>query len=292
MRQVRLPFANETERKEVRFNIIDTNYFRVLGIQLLRGRHFEHFDSREGQKVVVINETLSKEIWPGQDAIDKMILIGDKQEPYRVIGLVRNTTINTLTDKEEPYLYLYYVQQPCRDATLLIETLGDPARPMPSAKATLAQLDGDIVITGVTTMDRLFRVAVHDRIVSMLIVGSLAAVGVILAVLGLYGTVVHQVKRRRVEVAVRLALGATPSHIVRLVMLSVLRTALLGVVGGTACALATAKWMEALFHGQDPHNAAIFFSVAISLLAVAAIAAYIPARSSVVCDPAVYLRGS
>jgi ABC-type antimicrobial peptide transport system permease subunit len=207
----------------------------------------------------------------------------------QVVGVVRNTKINSLEEPPEPYYYLPFAQDFYGSMSLLVETDGDPLAVVPAARSSIGSI-ARIPPLEFATLDALIRARLSDRLSLASVTGALAAVGLLLAAAGLYGVMSHLVTRRRREVGVRMALGAGQRETVALVLGQALRLAATGIAAGAAIAMAASSLLSSLLYGVHPWDPVTLVVVAALLAAVALMAAAVPAWRATRVDPVSALR--
>jgi predicted permease len=283
------------ERTIVKYMPILPGYFHALEIPLRRGREFAERDTKDSQRVAIIDENLARRFWPGypagQDPIGQRLLVGaTNPKPAEIVGVVANVH-QTLEDAAWPdSVYVALAQGPQPFAMLAVRTTGDPLSFTRAVRAQVQALDPDQPITDVQTMDELVEAQVGERRVLTILLGSFAGVALLLALIGIYGIIAGSVAQRTQEMGIRRALGAQQSDILRLVVGQGLAVTLWGVAAGLLGAFAVTRVLTSrLFHvsATDP---ATFIGVALLFLLVALGASYIPARRASRIDPVSALR--
>ena len=268
-------------------------YFATLGIRLRSGRFFTEIEDAERRNVVIVNERLAAAFWPGQDAVGKRLRWGldvpQNQSPWlTIIGIVDNVADGPLG--VEPYLHAYepFAQFPVfvldnvptafgRHVSLALRTDGDPRVLAPAVRAEIARIDPHLAIQSIATMTDRVAEVVAPRRFSMAAVGAFAAGALLLAGIGLYGLLAFSVAERRREIAVRLALGAEPAEIVRMVVSQGLRLVSIGLVLGIAVAFSAAGAVDSFLYRTGHHDAVAFAAIPVVLTAIALIACLLPA---------------
>jgi putative ABC transport system permease protein len=283
-----LPVA---ELPEVQFRRAMHNYFQAMGIPIRRGRGFAPTDTANAPPVVIINETMASRLFRGQDAIGQHVRIGSADGPWMtIVGVVGDVRHGGLEEEPQPELYINYLQGPPVSPFIVLRTAGDPASMAETIRAEMRGIDKNIPLYDMRTMSTLRSEAISTRRFVLLIVGAFGALALGLAAIGVYGVMSLIVSERTREVGVRLALGATPSQLLRMI---VGQAATLGAVG-TACGLLAALPVATLLQGQlygirsiDP---ATFVTVPAALLVISALAALVPAWKAMRIDPVEALR--
>jgi predicted permease len=272
-------------------NVVWPDYFRTLGTALLRGRDFRAEDRRGAPAVAIVNETLARRFWPGEDPLGRRIRL-DEGDVTEVIGLARDGKYDELSEEPQPLLYLPYAQRPALlpGLILVVRATEDTGGTLAAARRMARELDPDLPLVDATSLAGLVRQrSDKQRSVSTLLAffGSLALV---LAGLGLYGVVSFTIARRTREIGVRLALGARPRQVVGLFLWQGVRLALVGVgIGLGPAAVLTALLSKVLF-GIGVSDLTTFAGVALLLVATAAAACLVPARRAAFLQPSVALR--
>ena len=268
-------------------------YFETLGVRLLQGRTFTRRDMETAKpQPVLVNEAFARQNWPGQDAIGKVVAQGDSlgDSHSSVVGVVANT--HQLGPDSEDRAEVYLPEAHLQDPILLVRTLGDPMAMGAAIEKQVWSIDKDLPVYSVGTMEGVL----HDwdttraRRFNMTVLIAFAGVALLLAAVGLYGVLAYSVSLRTREIGVRVALGADPRSVARLVVRQGLALALTGAAVGLAGALALTHLMESLVFGVKPTDPYTFALVAALLVAVAAAASYLPARRAARVDPMAALR--
>ncbi len=274
------------------FRVCSEGYFRALGIPLKRGRFFTNADAADAPPVVIINETMAKRFWPNQDPI------GQRMDPQwgrrlgwrEIVGVVGDVKHGGPTTPALAETYIPYRQQPVSDMYLVLRTTSDPLAVAAAVRRQVLAVDKDQPVFEVRTMTELLRRSTAKRQVSTALIGSFAGLAIILAAVGLYGVISYSVNQRRQEIGIRMALGASPRGILRLVVGQALRLAGLGILLGLAAAVAMSRLLATLLFEVSPYDPLTFVGVPILLNAVALLACWIPARRAARVDPNVALR--
>ncbi len=277
-----------SEHFKIRYNIVGPKFFATLGARLEEGREFTDFDRPSTAPVVIINDTMARRFWPGQNAVGKALQI-DKKD-YQIVGVVEAGRYNRLHETVQPYLFLPFTQVFSGECTLFVETAGDP-RGMIAAilKATAAVAKNLPIVNAVTLKESMRDATAEERSMAELL-ASLSILGMFLAAVGLYAAVAYLVNRRTHELGIRMALGARRGDVLRLVLAQGLRLSGAGAAVGLAGALAASRLMSRFIYGvtlTDPLSYVASILVAVS---VALAACYFPARRATRVDPLVALR--
>jgi len=282
------------ERPEIDFRRATTGYFQTMGIPLLSGRLVTEQDVTNNTGAVVINEAMAKRFWPSEDPIGKRISTatanGQQTQWQTIVGVVGS--VRHLGLDIEPRLEIYYhtTTNPPFGPVVVIRTTGDPQRLISIARAKVRELDREVAISNVNTMDKLVAQSVAQRRFGMFLVGIFAALALVLAVVGIYGVVSYSVAQRTNEIGVRMALGASATDVLKLVLKHGMILALIGVGVGLAGAFAVTRLMVAVLFEVKPTDVVTFATVSVGLIFVALLACYVPARRAMKVDPLVALR--
>ncbi len=270
---------------------VDGSYFQALGMRLLRGRTFTAQDQPGSQRVAIINEAAARRLFSGTDPLGRHFRFGGPNgEDCEVVGLVQDARYNTVTEDSRPYVYTAFAQEREGDIDLVVKTRVAAGSVLPLVRRELRAFDNDVSIFGVLTMAEHMRSALYSQRTAAQLVGVLGLLGLILAVVGLYGVLAHYVNRRRHEIGVRMAIGAQPEAVFRMVVRRGLSLAVIGTVIGTSVAFAVTRLLADLLFGVSPHDPLTLTAVALVLMIVAGLAAAIPARRAAHVDPMVALR--
>jgi len=278
------------------FRVISQDYFRAMGVPLLRGRSFTPQDSADAQAVVVINRTMAERFWPGQEALGKRFKIGASDNPnplMMVVGVVGDVRQSSLDQTLKPEIYVSHLQDRRFFAIprdLVVRTTGDPLAMAAAVRAEIWELDKELPLYQVRTMEQILSASVVGQRFNMLLLTVFAALALLLAAVGIYGLMSYATAQRAREIGVRLALGARASDVLRLVMKQGLILTVSGVAIGLAGAFALTRLMTGLLFGVSATDPSTFTLIAALLTLVALAACWIPARRAARVDPMVALR--
>jgi putative ABC transport system permease protein len=270
------------------FDVITPDFFQVFQVPLLRGRFFSDRDTADVPLVAIINETAAKTHWPNEDPLGKRFTFGGDRW-MTVVGIVADTRRAGVDFPVRTESYQPYTQDP-RSMTVLIRTAGEPAAIAPALRALVRDLDPDQPLARVATLEDSIDTQTAARRFNTWLLGAFGAAAIVLAASGLYGLLAYLVALRRHEMAVRLAIGGTPRHVLGLIVRHVSSVVGIGISLGLAGALMAAQSMRNLLFGiepWDPLSQALTIAV---LGAVAIAAAWIPARRAMRVDPVLVLR--
>jgi len=260
-----------------------------MGIRL-RGRDFTWADGPHSQRVVLINASAARVYWPGEDAVDKILMRGKEED--RVIGVVEDVHEENVEAGSGSQIYYPVTQQEPAGAQLVVRTSLPPAALAATILHTLRELNPNQPAAEFRPIRSIVDRAVSPRRFFMLLVAAFAGLGLVLATLGIYGVISYGVTRQRPEIGIRMALGASTGHVQRQVLASTLRLAFAGMLLGTVAALAVAKVIASLLFATSPWDLPTYLGMAVALLLVAAISGYIPARRASSINPTEALRSN
>jgi putative ABC transport system permease protein len=280
------------ELPEVQFRRAMHNYFETMGIPILRGRNFDPNDGPTAPPVAVINDTMARKLFANQDAIGQHVRTGPNATgPWTtIIGVIGDVRHGGLEELPQPELYISYLQGPPVSPFIVLRTTGDPALLAETVRAEARRIDKHLPLYDMRTMSTLRAEAVSTRRFVLLIVGAFGALALGLAAIGVYGVMSLIVSERTREVGVRLALGAEPSQLLRMIVMQAARLAGIGVIIGLVIALPLAPLLDSQLYGIRSFDPITFASVPIVLLLIAALAAVVPARKAMRIDPLAALR--
>lgn len=271
------------------FNLASPGFFRTLGIPLLAGRDFTAQDVQGAPEVVIINEQMARQFWPDEDALGKRITVGNN--PWRtIIGIVGDVRQSKLDTEPRQEMYYPLLQSPSRDLTLAVRTSGDPENFLSAVRGQLQLLDKDQPLFAIRTMNDLIAESVAPQRLNMLLMMTFAIVAIVLAMVGIYGVISYSVTQRTHEIGVRMALGAQPGDVVKMVLRHGMGLSVAGVVIGAGTALLLTRWMSSLLFKVSAYDPVTFITLSLLLIAVAFLACYIPARRATKVDPMVALH--
>jgi predicted permease len=274
------------------YNVIGLDYFKTMGTRLLRGRDFTEQDNESSPKVAIISETMARQLWPGRDPVGKRIRLGRGGSYAQVVGVVRDIKFTLPYSEAQAFIYLPLLQDYQSEVTLLVHTSVDADGLLAAARAQLLALDPNLPAYDVKTMARHIRegVALLPVRLAATLVGTFGLIGLLLAVVGLYGIVSFFVAQRTHEIGVRIALGARQVEILKLVLWKGIVLTLIGVAVGLGLGIGVTRLIAGMLYDTRPTDPLTFAGVVFLLTAVALFASYLPARRATKVDPMVALR--
>ena len=285
--------TQEEQGIEVPVDAVSPDYFKVMGVPLLRGRTFTAADDADAPQVVIINETMAKRFWPNEDPIGKQFRYGSGGGGAPVLTIVGVVGDMRRTGFDMPVRYetfLPYTQYVVGTLTLVVRTIGDPLAAVAPVRAELRALDAEQPVFAVASMDQLLSSMVAQRRFSMTLLGTFAALALVLGVVGVYGVTSYLVAQRTREVGVRLALGAPPGQVVAMVVRQGMIVAVIGLAIGLAAALVAARLMSGLLFGVGPYDVTTLVGVTAVIALATLIANWVPALRAAHVDPLTALR--
>jgi predicted permease len=284
------------------FRAVLPGYFETMGLPLVRGRDFTDRDALGAPGVVIVNEWTARRHWPGEDAIGRRITFDDLDKNpqwFTVTGVARDAARSdwAAPPEEEVYLpllqsqrYLESPQPQYTYLTVVARTRSDPAALVPALREAVRSADRGVTLSEVQTMDEVVARATASPRFYLLLLGSFAAAALALAAVGIYGVMSYSVARRTNEIGIRMALGAQPGDVLRLVMREAVGVAALGGAAGLLIAMLLTRLMGGLLYGVGATDPVTFAAVGATLTFVALVATYVPARHAVRVDPLSALR--
>jgi len=297
------PLERPGESPVATFRAVFPGYFRTMRIPILKGRDVSEADNFDTSGVVVINQSMARLHWPGEDPIGKRITFDDSTAKtsswVTVIGVTKNTVRSNWIGPAEEEVFVPFLQSrdylqnptgPFAYITLVVRTTTDAASVAPVVKAAIHSLDRNASISEVQTMEQVIGKATAESRFYLILLGAFASVALVLAAVGIYGVMSYFVSRRIQEIGIRMALGAQKDDVLRLIVSHGVILAISGIAVGIAGALSLTRLMSSLLYGTQPADPMTFLAVIFVLSAVAIAASYIPARRAAKIEPMAALR--
>lgn len=283
----RLP-APQGQEEEIRVRGVSPGYFATVGIPLIRGRLLEETD-REGQPpVTLINEAAARHYFPGEDPIGKEV--GAWMPPLRIVGIVGNERFMGLSQDVTPAIYPPIAQVPMASLSLLVRSESSVSQLTDAVRREFAGLDPSLAVYNVEPMTEVLERSMAQARFASLLVGSFAGVAWLLAILGVHAVLSYSVAQRTQEIGVRMALGAQPRDVLRLVMKEGAAVAALGLVAGLATAWLATRLLASMLFNVEPRDLTVFTAAPLSFMVTALLASYLPARRAIRVSPSMSLR--
>ena len=287
------PLPPPEQRVEFPVEIVSSGFFETIGAQFASGRDFGMQDHPDAPRAVIVNETLARLGWPGQDAIGRRMRAGgdNSTAPWMtVVGVVKDLHRAEVTRAIRPELYMCAQQVTPRTQMLVVRTSGDPASILPTLRREVHALNPQLPLFATGTLAAEVSETLTEPRFRAVLLAVFAAIAMLLASIGIYGVTSHAVGQRTQEVGVRMALGAQRADVLLLMLRQHLRPAVAGVVIGLAGAIALARFLQSMVFGVDATDPATFVVMGLALLTVSVAACWIPARRATKVDALIALR--
>ena len=272
---------------------ISPGYFSVLKVPLLSGRFFSDLDTARSPRVVIVNETMARRYWPGEDPVGKRLRFGNTRSraPWlTVVGMVGDVKRRSLEQQPQPQAFQSFRQSPLPGMDLVVRTDSAPQLLANAIRGEIRQVDKMATISGVTTMNHQLAEFRSWRRFQTWLLGLFSLVAIAVAAIGIYGLIHHSVVHRTREIGIRIALGAETGTILRMVLAQGLVLTLVGLLLGLAGSVGLTRVLESMLFGVTPTDPLTFVGVIVLLTGVAMLASYIPARRATKVDPMTALR--
>ncbi len=277
-----LPIAN--------WRSISPDYFRAMGIPILRGRAFTEYDGKDAPRVVIINENMARSALPGVEAVGQRLLIAGDPKPWEIVGVVGDVRHSALSQEPKPEMYVPFLQATRPAFTLAMRTTVDPSSMILAMRSAVQSVDKDQPLYNIKTMAELRSESIAQSRFHTYAFSLFAALALIMAAVGLYGVMAYSASQRTREIGIRIALGAQPGDVRKMVIRRGMLLAAIGIVAGLAASLAVTRVMSNLLYGVRSTDLSAFTVVALTLAIISLLASYIPARKATRVDPMTALR--
>ncbi len=293
--------ATAAESKWTLFYGVEPDYRSAMGLHLLSGRFITDADSEHSPQVVVVDDYFAHQYFPGENPIGQRINVGMldlKPQIIGVVGHVKHWGLDTdATAKVQTQIYIPCTQIPDRVMPLVgngilmvVRTANDPGAQIPAVRKAIAANNAQQVVYGAETLEEVIADSLAARRFSMALLGTFAALALVLASIGIYGVISYVVGQRIQEIGTRIALGAQRADVLRLILGRGLALTLGGIGAGSVLALILSRQMKKIIYGVSPSDPVTFAAVSVLLLGIALLACYVPARRAMRVDPMVALR--
>lgn len=269
------------------------DYFKTMGIPLIRGRYFEERDTAESLPVTIIDQSLAQKYWPNEDPVGKRISFEgtpDKRIWREIVGIVGHVKHTDLEGESRAQYYMPHQQRPQAGMALVIRTPNDPNALTGSVRGVIKTADGDLPVFRVRTMDQFVADSMTQRKFALLLICVFACLALLLSAIGLYGVMAYSVTQRTHELGLRMALGAQASDVLKLVVKQGMLLAVVGLGLGVVGAIFLSRLMKTMLFNVSATDPLVFVAIALTLAAVALLACFVPARRATKVDPMVALR--
>ena len=270
-------------------SVVSPGYFQTMGIALVRGRDFRPADTKTTPRVVIVNATAAAAYWPGRDPVGQHISFAGEGLPVEVIGIVKTANYLAIAEPPQPLVYLSLVQYYFPTAVLYVRTAGDPEAVMGAVRRQVQSLDRNLLLQ-TETLQTSIRELLWAQRLSAGLLATFGVLALLLTTIGIYGVISYSVRQRTREIGVRLSLGATVGDVRRMILWEGLRLVAIGVAAGEGAALGAAGGVGSMLFLQNPRDLLTFTLVPAALVAVGALACWIPAMRATRIDPSVALR--
>ena len=278
----------KSHKHEVQQRVIAPNYFATTGIPIIAGRAFTADDRTDSPPVAIISEAAARRDFPNESAIGKRI---NYQGAWReIVGVARDVKFSRLSSPDQPSIYTSITQR-ISVMDIVVRTSGDPAASTARVREVVQDVGPTVAITGVEVMDALIRRSFSEERFRTALIDLFATIAAVLAAVGMFGVTSRAVSRRRHEVGIRVALGATGGSVVRMIVGHTLGGVAIGVVLGGLVAIAAARVLVPYLFGVSAYDPATYFGIAGLLVGVSVVASWVPARRAGRVEPAIVLRG-
>jgi predicted permease len=277
------------ESLEVQHADVTPRYFETLGVPILEGRDFAEYDNRKAPQVAIVDQTAAKRFWPGQDPVGKRLHIGNRLAV--VIGVVKNTKHQSMNERPAAMVYMSYFQRGF-ETIVQVRTQGNPNDIAPAVESAIHEIDGRLPVFDVRSMRETTQTASAFAVIQSTFAGIFAAVALILATTGIYGVVAYRTAFRTHEIGIRVALGASPRDVLRLVLLQGLSLTAIGLSLGLALSFSLTHFIAAFLYGVGANDPLTVIVVVVVLAAMSVLACYFPARRATHVDPVAAIRAS
>jgi len=289
---IRPDIAHPPEGYNTGFQIATPGYFRTMGMTLVAGRDFDEHDIAAAVPVTVVSRTLAERFFPGENAVgQKVLVVHDEQAPRQIVGVVGDLKSEEITAAAGAEMYVPLAQSPSGDMTFVVRTDAAPAAAIPAVKKALQAFDPTQATFEAQTFDEVMRNALAEERFSLIVFASFALLAVGLAAVGLYGVMSYVVTGRAHEMGVRMALGARPAEVRRLVVGQGLALLGIGLLIGLPASVAAGRLLGQLLYGVHPADPLTLAGVVVVISVVTWVSTYLPARRATRVDPATVLRG-
>ncbi|MCI0362998.1 MAG: ABC transporter permease, partial [Phycisphaerales bacterium] len=292
-RAVRVSLPEQVQNRpedqlQVEYHEIAPRFFETLKVPIIQGRDFNDGDGAGAPRVVIVNETLAKRMWPDGAPLGRILVVRD--QPYQVVGVFKDAQLRNALEAPLPFLYLPYWQNnfsPQIDSRMIVRVAGDPQTMLPILRREITALDPNVPISEDVPLAQQVNAIYMPVLLTSAVLTSSGVIALFLSMIGLYGVLSFAVSQRTREIGIRMALGAHTVDVMKLVVGQGLRLAFAGMAIGLLSALAATRLMKSLLYGVSATDPLTFIAIALLLTFVALLAAFIPARRATKVDPMV-----
>jgi predicted permease len=284
------PVPPMSERPQANRHLVSPGYFKTLGISIRAGRDFDERDSASVPHVAIINETFARRHFPGEDPLGRTLITGMGQLPSQIVGVVADVRSTSLQDPAEADYFLPALQRPETFTNILVRTNISPAAMAPAVREALRTVDPNLPLLEPQALTARIAETVADRRLALVLLAGFAALALFLASLGVYSVMANLVAFRTSEIGLRMALGASPPTVMRMVLGHGRRLTLVGIALGIGGALVVSRLMQQVLFEVDPAEPLVYLALSVTLLLVTEFASWFPARRATRIDPVIALR--
>jgi putative ABC transport system permease protein len=285
------PREKENQLPQTNYAAVSPDYFKAMGIPLLKGRTFSDRDTTGTPRVAIISQTMAQRYFPNEEAIGKRINVITGPERFReIVGIVGDVKQNGLNRETRPHTYEPFAQAPNQFMTLIVRADSDPAALVPAIRSQVFEIDGEQPLQSVRTLEAMVSNSIRQQRFTAIVLSIFAVAALSLAIAGLYGVISYSVAQQTHEIGIRMALGARSRDVLKLVVTQGMKLTILGLAIGVVAAMLLTRLISNLLFGVTATDPLTFALLVAMLLAVALVACYIPARRATKVDPLVALR--
>ncbi len=270
---------------------VSADYLSALTVPLLRGRFFTKFDEPDSAQVVVINQTMARRYFPNEDPVGKKLTVMfDQPEPREIIGVIGDVLHSGLETNARPEMFVPYSQSPTTQMTFVVKTTPDAAAMLPAVKSAIREVNRNQTFSKTATMDQLVNDSLRQRRFNLFLLVSFGVLALVLAGIGVYGSINYSTRQRTHEIGLRMALGAQAGDVLRLIVGHGLALSLTGIAIGLIASFVLTRLMKGLLFGISATDPFTFIAISVLLALIGLLASWIPARRATKVDPLVALR--
>ncbi|HKV39469.1 MAG TPA: FtsX-like permease family protein, partial [Blastocatellia bacterium] len=266
------------------------DYFKAQGIPFLEGRMFSERDGKDSPGIAIVNHALAATFFPSTSPLGKRIALEGEDSPREIVGEVGDVRVDALDVAVRPQVYVPLPQNAAPYMSFVVRGASSSIDLRPTVRQALGAVDSGLPISDVRTMDEILAGSVSQQRFSMLVMSFLAGLAAILAAIGIYGVMAYSVSKRTSEIGIRMAMGAQPAEVVRLILKRGITLTAMGIVAGLAGSFALVGLISSLLYSVKATDPSVFLIVTLGAAAVAILACYIPARRATRVDPMIALR--
>jgi putative ABC transport system permease protein len=299
------PAPARADEQQTHYRSVSDTYFHAMGIAMASGRAFTSRDDAGAPRVAIVNEAMARRFWPGENPLGKRVALDLEAMRFfpdrpptvdipaamrEIVGVVKNIRHGSLESSPVPELYVPYLQRPVTDMTLVVRSSADPAMLAAAAREAVGTIDVDQPIRRVDTLEGLLAAATAQPRAHLILLSAFASIALLLAVVGIYGLLVYVVVQRRRELGIRVALGAQPGQIHRMILRLGLTLVGVGLAFGIPAAIALGRLLRGLLFGVEGVDPLTMVSAVVMMVIVSTAAISLPARRATEVDPIAILR--